>query len=389
MKINEDRIIDDAQKIFTLTDSPSYSKDSIYTGDLDLINLVYGLTHGKCFILPNIDNPYYDKLYLKRHNKNFDEYANLVIEYQDYYLKLADIGERILNDNGMFFTHRDCKYKYTDKEAKELLLDFFNDEGINKYVKSLFDEERIGFADLEEDTCEGFCINFISNLKSYIVLSSRNEKLDLQKLEYLAHELGHAVENKHLLNKHNNEFFDYKNLVFSEIASTFYEYEFLRYLQKNRIGLRDANNLVNTKNITTLSFLNEIKSFTVDSVEIDGDTYLALNDEYYVIDNKNIERIFKKENSNDMAYVEFKFYDPLIYGLGGYIALHLSEIKKQDPKEFKKMWNNFLSMRTLMSYEDALRLFNINKEDFLSGRVIEPIVKNDFNTYTKQLKKQL
>ena len=71
------------------------------------------------------------------------------------------------------------------------------------------------------------------------------------------------------------------------------------------------------------------------------------------------------------------------------MALHLSELKKQDPKEFNNAWNYYLSTRTLMNYEDIFILFGFDTNKFITGELIEPTVEQDLENYSKLLKRQL
>ena len=54
MKINEDNILNDMGKIYSLTSNPSYSKDRKYFDDVALVNYLYGVTYNKNFIGENM-----------------------------------------------------------------------------------------------------------------------------------------------------------------------------------------------------------------------------------------------------------------------------------------------------------------------------------------------
>ena len=42
-----------------------------------------------------------------------------------------------------------------------------------------------------------------------------------------------------------------------------------------------------------------------------------------------------------------------------------------------------------MDYEDIIDMFGLNSEEYLSGKIVEPIIKNDFYACHKELKRQL
>lgn len=388
MKINEDNILNDMGKIYSLTSNPSYSKDKMYNDDYSLFNYLYGVTFKKYFMLPNIDNPYYDKLYWRDHDKDLDELAELIPNYKYYYLESAKNYLKILEDNNFFHVPYRCKKTYEEPEFKELLLDFFNDEGVDKYgiVKSLFDEERVTTSLLKDYDCAGFCAILSSNIKPYVVVDNPQNKLKLVQGMHFAHEFGHAIEAHYILNRYN-EFYKSKNLLLSEVSSKFYELEFLRYLERNRIGVKDTPNLINYYHSMAHYFLKDLLYTDSKNVTLEDVNYTSSSEEIYINDDKDIVRAFKKEGeeNGEDYFLELEFFDPFIYGFGSYLSLHLFELKKQDPKEFNKTWNYYLSTRTLMSYEEIFNLFGLNIDEFISGKLIEPVIKEDLYNYRKQL----
>ncbi len=393
MKINEDNILDDVGTIYSLNSNPSYSKDKMYCSDLDLINYLYLAVYNKLFVLPNIINPYYDRFYNRSYEKDFLEFEDLIYKYKKYYLELANNYTNLIDDNAFFHIPYRCKRVYTDAEFKELMLDFFNDQGVDKYeiVKSMFDGERVGTASLEEYDCAGFCINTSSGVKPYVVVKGRKEnRINSIQAMHLAHEFGHAIEGHYALNRFNKNHSN-KGSVFIEVSSMFYQLEFLRYLEKNKINIKDIPNLINYYHLFAYSYLKDLKDSDTSELTFDGEEYISVSDDFYVETNRNLVRPFKKktEESDDIYWLEVDFYNPLIYGFGSYMAFHLSELKKQDPKEFNKAWNYYLSSRSLMDYEDIFKLFNLDVNKFVSMELIKPTIEQDLENYRRQLKRQL
>ena len=390
MKINEDTILDDAEKIFSLTESPSFSKNTKFKRDINSINLIYSRVYGKYFRPIDTDNPYYDRLYARKDNQDMLEYCFLVSRFKDFHLELADTADRIINDNYLHTIRHTYRKTYNDNEIREMLLDFFNEEGQYKFVKSLFDEERIGIAELNDLSYEALCMKFLSDLKPYILVNSKTEKLNLLQIKYLAHEIGHAIEGLYNTSRNKKNYYDNKSLVLREVASKFYDIEFSRYLERNRINIGDTKVLINNNNMGFLTSLKKVKlDFSNKVKDNNGNSYTPVDDEFYVLENKNIGRICINDKTDEQVYIELDFFNPLIYGLGGYIGLYLTELKRQDPNYFNRIWNDYLSMRTLMDYEDIIDMFGLNSEAFLSGKIVEPIIKNDFYACHKELKRQL
>lgn len=391
MKINEDNILNDRGEVYSLTNNPSYSKNKKYSDDVTIINHLYYITYGKYFDLPNNFNPYYDRFFWRDHDKDYEEYANIIDKYKKYYLQMSKNYLKILEDNNFFNPYYDYGKTYTDSKMKEVLLDFFNDEGVDKYkiVKSMFDDERVSISSLKNLDYVGFCSIFNSNIKPYVLVKGLQDKNTLTQLTGFAHEFGHAIEAHYILNRYN-EFYKYKNLVFSEVSSMFYQLEFLRYMQRNRINIKDTTNAINDFHFFIKPFLEELEYSDTKEITEEGEKFISSSEDFYVNEEKDIIRPFKKENDKDGLeyWLEFEFYDPLIYGFGSYLAFHLSELKKQDPKEFNKAWNYYLSTRTLMSYEEIFDLFGLDLDKFVSGELIKPTIEMDIENYRKQLVKK-
>ena len=388
MKINEDNILNDMGEVCSLTYNPTYSKNKLFNDDVARLNHLYLVTYGKFFELYDYFNPYYDKFFCRDYEKDFTEYTYLISKYQKYYLEMSKNYLKILENNNFFYTYFNCKRTYSDLKMKELLLDFFNDEGTDKLkiVKSMFDEERVSTSSLENLDYVGFCTITDTNIKPYVVVDGIQDKNTLFQLVDFAHEFGHAIEASYMQNRYN-EFYKLRNLPFSEVASMFYELEFLRYMQRNRINIKDTINAINDFHSFTSSFLEGLVYSDTKEIVEDDEKFISSSDDFYVNEERDIIRPFKKESDKDGLeyWLEFEFYRPLIYGLGSYLALHLSELKKQDPKEFNKAWNYYLSTRTLMSYEEIFNLFGLNVDEFVSGKLIEPAIKQDLENYRKQL----
>ena len=206
----------------------------------------------------------------------------------------------------------------------------------------------------------------------------------------LAHEFGHAIEGHSILNRYN-EFYKDKNRILSEVASMFYELEFLRYLQKNRINMKETTELVNNYHDFTKYFLEGLVESDVKETTIDDEKFMCDSEKFFINEEGDMVRPFKKvgEENGPNYWLSFYFKKPIKYGFGSYMALNLSELKKQDPKEFNKAWNHYLSMRTLMSYRDIFDLFGLDIKKFTSGEFVKPTIINDIESYQKQLKRQL
>ena len=391
MKINEDRIYEDVVRAYDIFQNGSYSKQKTFGRDIGAINYIFSKVCNKYFDFSETYNPYHDKLFTRADSKNLYDYASFVFLYMEYYMRLAKNYSDLLEKNNLTRTEPICGKVFSPAQIQEIMLDFFNEQGVDKYkiVKSMFDEERIEISKMDLDGAGAVCSVMASDIKPYIIVDAKEDRVRLYDLRDLAHELGHAVEGHFRQNRYN-KCHDGRQLILSELVSKFYEHEFCRYLQDKRIETKDANSLINEFHVINKFFSDSLLQANPEELTMEGEKYTPIEDSQRINDDKNIEIAFKKEGDDKHFYVfEFNFYKPLKYALGGISALNLSEIKKQDPKEFNRLWDYFLSMRTLMSEEDMLDLFNMSPAELINCSYIKELIEGDVNKYNKQLKRQL
>ncbi len=338
-------------------------------------------------------NDYKNNLMYKKEFASYCDYCDFMDKNFELYLKTARTFSDILKKNEFIYMENfNCSRSYTMNEMIKILLDFYASLGENEYNFALkyIKEKRIFLIqkDLDEPEVDGKCFTTKYLGGSYIFVISAG-KIDLKTMMNIAHELGHAYEREmvnHKFNKYNA--FETKHIV--EVSSIFYQSEFLRYLEKNNINYFETVNLINSFYNWASSFNEDLLSIADEDLIVEEDSLYTLTDKdnWFIGNDYEFIKLFNKcdENLNITGEV-FPFSadvdDDILYGNGTYIALHLQELKKQDPKEFKRVFNNFLTMRTLMSYDDILEMLGINKEDFLSGKLIESQVKKDNEAFKR------
>lgn len=377
MKINENNIINDYESLM---------KKSIYNKTwkskkllMDIFNLddLYFENYNKFFDIDFLNN-YYNNFW-----NNYYNGAELVFnKYKDYYFNMVQNVMNYFKDMNFSYYLARRTNTYSDKETKELILDFFNNYSISKYkiVKDMFEEERIGMGNLED--FGGYCVCFNSNNKPYIMINGQENEFDLTSLTSLVHELGHAIESVYTLNRHK-ELWKVESMPFRELASEFFELEFLRYLQKNKIYPKEAINIICRYYDSLYEFLDDASFLNKNIIEDDKE-YTAFDDRYYFSKSGVIRNFIDKDGK--IVQMTFDFYDPLMYSIGSYLSLYLEKLKNEDEKYFQKVFDIYLSTRSLMSYENIFDLFQISKDDFLSGNGIKDIIKNDYSNYKRSLK---
>ncbi len=299
-----------------------------------------------CFYNPYLFNKYENRE--KREEIRFIQAINTlnpyIIECGENYIRMLEEIEYI----PFYFKNH---YKiYSFDEVQELVLAFFFnfDEATFKIVKNFFENEdfelgkRLGMYD-------GICYFFVDLNKSFILLENR--QFNLESITYLVHELGHYIEffKFNLSQKRRSAF---ESEIFSELSSSFYEYEFLRYLKKNNFDIKATNDLLNI-------FYFNIK----DNYEVYADIVEEEEDIFDLLDNSLIN-----------------------YVICSYFSIYLSELRKQDPKEFDRIFGILLSSYSIVSPSEILKLSEFDKTDFLNCESIRHIVEKDSDDIKRQYK---
>ena len=81
---------------------------------------------------------------------------------------------------------------------------------------------------------------------------------------------------------------------------------------------------------------------------------------------------------------KIEFRDTLLYGLGYYTALHMYTLCDGDYKNYMKEFYNFISSRKEAGIEDSITNLGISFEDYLSSKMIVPIIEENALTLKKK-----
>ncbi len=394
MEIREKNIEEDILKLKKYGINPSYSKIKRIIDNATRLNDVFDVAFSKEFNPDLIKNPYYDIIFRKNMSSDYNTFVSLTLKYKDLFLELANNYLRVLENNNFFNIQRLYKnnnHLYNNEEVKEMVLSFFDEQGNDKYkiVKDMFDKKRIGVPkqSLTGETWYGFSFaSTIPYIEPYVVYGAEDNEANLQEISTLVHEFGHAIEATFILNR-NSDFYSDKSRIFTEAASRFYELEFLRYLEKNKINSRFASIILNEFYDDCKLFFSYLNyGFTNNPIVIGKNIYIPVEEGIIINKDKDIVRHLTTESGKSKTFT-FDYHYYLRHGFGIYMALYLSELKKQNPKDFDKAWNYYLSSRTLMDYSEILNLFGLDVNKLLSCEMIEPTIKKDLNNYVKSLKK--
>jgi len=259
-----------------------------------------------------------------------------------------------------------CK-KYSLSDFKDIILAFYSTYGNEIYniVKSYFDECRIAEKVRVCKTAAAFIPNKL-NGKGYIM--SSYDSYDTLHMSSIVHEFGHAIDENRFIFPQGKKLYGLSDVLI-EVPSTAYEFDFYNWIIKNKIdeigGRVLLNNRVFSLWIYGFDILDALEQSSID-VDNDGNTTITYIDE---ANNK---------------HTKLELRTCIIYSLAYYISLHLMLIKESEPELYNKILYNLTSSRKECSLRESVSKMGINFEDFISGKMIFPKIKENNKVLSKR-----
>lgn len=254
--------------------------------------------------------------------------------------------------------------KYSEKDFIDILLSYSATYGDKYYklAKKYVDEGRIMMG-LKTDEYTGMYVGTMYTDSGYIF--NADNIFNSLTMNTLAHELGHAVDREMFIFPQRKKMTYYDD-VFLEVPSAFFEFNFLNYLKKAHIDEDGADILIN-------DLLLKIS-------EAYGSIFFVLEDE----SDAKFNDIDLQGNVVLSNGTKIEFRDTLLYGLGYYTALHMHTLCDGDYKKYMKEFYNFISSRKEAGIEDSITNLGISFEDYLSSKMIAPIIEENALTLKKK-----
>lgn len=241
-----------------------------------------------------------------------------------------------------------------EEEAKKMLLDFFSsfDSKTFEIVKELIDEKRIG---VELESLGNGSGAFLCDAVNQECFITTNKKLNIYGLTIIAHELGHAVAYK------KSEAIDNRRIKImhcfaDEVASIFYEYEFIKYL-KDKVSVECYNESMNNFMCTYSPCVYSIIGLSVSPQEFSFVGKLPLENDYKKLDTEN-------DTISNIKYT---------YGL--LIALHFVKEYEENREDFNKHFHYFISHKNILPFDELISEF-WDKDEFASCNLIKDELDN-------------
>ena len=289
----------------------------------------------------------YDKSMMNFYSKVLKEFhlykqicTNTLTSYLD-----SDIEDYML---GGKFRH------YSEKDAKEILLNYFSQYGEKAYqvAKRMIDENRIQMGyQYKNSPSMAFHTGSVLLQSGYICL--HQDKYDTATLSFLAHEIGHAIDKELFYYPQQKKIKIYDD-PFNEVPSTFFELGMLSYLKEEGIDPNGA--LV-------------LESFYMN---------IMYGRQYHIL-----ETLTEMEKTGRIEITE-EFREWILYGIGYYISLALNEESRKNPREYFKYFTDMICSRNECNFEQLIEVAGLDTETFFNG----DFIKKRINDEKMQLKKR-
>lgn len=289
--------------------------------------------------------------FLDEHLENFDKM------FQQYELMLDKVEFQ-----DAFFPS--CSRGYSYKDYMDILFSFYSTIGEKEYkiVKKYIDEKRIQMG-MKYSGFNGQYVGLKYLNSGYIFLG--DSEYNTNTLNVLVHELGHAIDREIALFPNGNDV-NINEDTFSETPSGLMELLFLDYLNKQKIDVDGSNILLNNIFLLICDASYAVYSVITDDKESEFNE-LDLAGNYVTNDGRKIN-----------------LRDDLLYGIGYYTALHMLALCDGDFNNIRKEFYDLLMTRNKTKFKDSIEKLGISFDDYLSTKMIYPIVENNTNAIRRR-----
>lgn len=306
-------------------------------------------------------------------SKNFIRYAQ--DDYREFIKSLSKNSLQHLDfyDDELFF-----KERFNLQDTKTLLIDFFNsfDKDLYPIVKKALDDEHLFLVNDRKRSGDGFSVFNPYSSNPYTLIFT-DDKLQLNSISCLAHELGHAIDAQKTIT--NPKLFN-QNIYSSmmEVPSFTFEFMFLDFLLENNIHPLEVEKII-YNNMTTLHFY--LTCLQIINRVI---TKLNLFDDYELKDLQKILRscgIFKTN-----TFCELCFCDIICkysYSYGQLLATYFLTKYKQDKENTKNDIFNFINSIGLYDDLAMFERFGIDIEVFKKCDYLKDYTDRNIKQLTK------
>ena len=339
-------------------------------------------------MLDLIDKVNYDILitFLDNININNESYSNIIDSVIDKYSK---VGYPSYQNN----PYVNKRPKLNRDKMLDIVYSFLSSYDNKCYLQFKNQVNDYDIYGTQLYTCTGVTSSINSLNKKFIFFhNAYTDTLLMYKV--LMHEYGHCYE----FNFNDADMIKSLSTPFYEVSSMFFEYSFLNYLKEQKIfDSKELNQSYDEHYSEMFSYgicANLLLKTSIDDMEMDENSNFILEDDEAVNYVENIKEEFNYyllPSSGGMINIK----DSFIYFIGQLFSIHLYDNYKNDPKEFKKNFENALFSYPNIADISAFNSLGINEEVLIKGSNLERVLNEFVNSQnnfqkanTKMLKKK-
>lgn len=343
----------------------SLSKKHFYYNSVYcLIDIYQDLTKKVYHFCPRIiDILYNNHFETNKHNILISELSTPL--YKDMIQQFSSNGIEIIEDN-LKLEEEYFYDKINYQNACEIIFSFFEhyDNKMLPFVKEIL-ENNVVFCSTDLEKL-GYSIYVPSLKKSYIALFTNKNKISIEMLITLIHEIGHTIYNKTLYNTQNS--LNYH--MFLEVLPYFFEQAFIEFCYKNNIHNLEClkaqkNNIISLYNyLTNLGIINQfIERVNPKTLSLE----LNLND---------LSQIKDYEFNTD-SLIFRNCEENYLYSYGIALGFYYSDLHKKDSEKTKEYIKQFILDIGIYENSYLLKNYGINYDEFISCKYLKPIIQEN------------
>lgn len=312
-------------------------------------------------------------LQLEQHRKLFSGFSKP--KYRNEIEQISENGIDVIEDNITLKEQTFSKHINYDK-ACEIILSFFekNNSILLPFVKNTLTNNII-FCKKDSEKI-GYSINIQSLGKTYIVIYGNKNRITIEMLITIVHEIGHAIYNKH--SKIINPYLKYNN--FLEILPHFLEQIFIEFCIEHNIYKKECAKARYNDFLVLYNYLVElgITNQFVQKVNL-NDLSLTLN----LTDLQQVQNF--DFQASEITFLDCHYNYLYSYGLllGFYYYKLYTEIPTFTKQSIRHLMRNIDSNIDLGSSQYLLNNYGINIEELKSCEFLEELIKDTQKTLNK------
>lgn len=295
--------------------------------------------------------------------------------------KFFEISKTVVNnfievDYPFYQSYNKSLPRLSKKEIVQIVLSFL--ESFDKEIALKFKNKANNFQIIETNLIEdGGYINPFEIINDSIIVVGNGEGYNLDFARSLVHECGHLFELESLYSQNRYNYRSNSMLTpYYEVASSFFEYAFLRYLKDNRIINHSIDLALHNYYLDLF-----INNFYMNVISMKKE--LTLDGDLIFINESNIssyaDNVMNKANYYDIMHynegLDYRF--SYIYPIGQLLAIYMYDKYIEDKDKFIMNFKKCLLMYPSLSRLETFKDVGAEYDKLKEGKVLKKVLKGE------------